>query len=104
MPQNETNAPYKLYIFSDLDVYGNEGNICTKSQVAVAKAKGWTPYYYDNIENIWLEYEGSEDEDTSIAMPEVEDGNSIVYTLSGQKVTKAKKGIYIVNGKKVVVK
>jgi hypothetical protein len=27
-----------------------------------------------------------------------------IYTLSGQKVEKAKKGIYIVNGKKIVVR
>lgn len=38
-------------------------NICTKTQVAAAKAKGWTPYYYDGNQNgkeIWLEYAGVE--------------------------------------------
>ena len=38
-------------------------NICTKTQVAAAKAKGWTPYYYDGNNNgkeIWLEYGGVE--------------------------------------------
>ena len=39
----------------------NEGNVCTKSQVAVAKEKGWTVY---DLNGIWInriEYEGSED-------------------------------------------
>lgn len=36
----------------------DEGNVCTKSQVAAAKAKRWTPYYYDNG---YKEYEGSDE-------------------------------------------
>lgn len=35
----------------------NEGNVMTTAQAAAAKAKGWTPYYY---ENGWQEYTGSE--------------------------------------------
>ena len=38
----------------------NEGNVMTTTQVAAAKAKGWTPYYYDG--NIMQEYAGSEPE------------------------------------------
>ena len=36
----------------------NEGNVITKTQVAAAKAKGWTPRYYDGSR--WQEYAGSE--------------------------------------------
>ena len=36
----------------------NEGNVITKTQVAAAKAKGWTPRYYDG--SSWQEYAGSE--------------------------------------------
>lgn len=38
----------------------SEGNVCTKVQVAAAKAKGWTPYcrYFDSILR-WKKYEGS---------------------------------------------
>ena len=32
------------------------------------------------------------------------DENTVVYNLSGQKVSKAQKGLYIINGKKVVLK
>ena len=39
----------------------NEGNVCTKSQVAVAKGKGWTVYNYNGSWGNKQEYEGSED-------------------------------------------
>ena len=37
----------------------NEGNVCTKTQVNAAKAKGWT--VYDNNGDNGVEYEGSDD-------------------------------------------
>lgn len=40
--------------------YQDEGNVMTKSQVAAAKAKGWTPMWMDPNYG-WREYEGSED-------------------------------------------
>ena len=47
-------------IFKLLIYYGdNDGNVCTKLQATAAKAKGWTPYYYNNDD--WIEYEGSAD-------------------------------------------
>ena len=42
----------------------NEGNICTKAQVAVAKEKGWTVYDYNYDGSNWVgyvEYEGSDE-------------------------------------------
>ena len=49
----QTNG--EIYVIS----YGNyEGNICTKSQVAAIKAKGWTPMWFNKG---WVEYEGSDD-------------------------------------------
>ena len=38
----------------------NEGNVCTKAQVAIAKGKGWTVYDYDNNGGSAQEYEGSD--------------------------------------------
>ena len=38
----------------------NEGNVMTTTQVAAAKAKGWTPRYYDGSR--WQDYAGSEPE------------------------------------------
>ncbi|MBR5633593.1 MAG: leucine-rich repeat domain-containing protein, partial [Prevotella sp.] len=48
----------------------NEGNVCTKSQVAIAKGKGWTVCDY----NGWQEYEGSDDPEQEID-PVDEDDN-----------------------------
>ena len=87
---------------------GDEGNVCTKTQVEAIKAKGWKPYY-SSTKWLWEEYEGY-DEETGIVQPATAttDANEPVYTLSGQKVSngslKGKKGVYIVGGKKVVVK
>ena len=55
----------------------NEGNVITTTQVAAAKAKGWTPRYYDGSR--WQEYAGSEptvlrgdaNGDGEIGMPDV---------------------------------
>lgn len=50
----QTNG--KIYVINDSS---DEGNICTKNQVAAIKAKGWTPYWLYN--NGYAEYEGSDD-------------------------------------------
>ena len=103
LPQTEGG---QLYVCESLyELY--EGNVCTKKQVAAAKEKNWIPLFYNLLD--WIEYEGVDDEEMSIAQPATEtvDADAPVYTLSGQKVTgsiKGKKGVYIVGGKKVVVK
>ena len=99
LPQTDKGG---LYIYDDM--YSNEGNVCTKSHVALAKAKGWTSYYRIG-DAVWGIYEGSDDVIDSIDLPEIENGDAPIYTLQGQKVTKPMKGgIYVINGKKVVVK
>ena len=54
--QNESEEFCEFYVMD-----GNEPNqnVCTKSQAAAAKAKGWLPQYWDEDEEAWLEYEGS---------------------------------------------
>ena len=47
-----------FYVINTKDV--NEGNVCTKSQVAVAKGKGWTVYDYNGSYSNSQEYEGSD--------------------------------------------
>ena len=48
--------------YFNLFVYGSEddGNECTKAQVAVAKSRGWMPMYYDSYDGFvgWGEYYG----------------------------------------------
>ena len=91
-----------------LPIGSGDSNVCTRSQVAAMKEKGWTPYFrtYRYGYEEWLEYEGSDDDPSGITKPiiETENANTPAYNLSGQKVAGAKKGIYIVNGKKVAIK
>ena len=104
---NQENA--YLYIYDKTSYYGIDGNICTKSHVATARSKGWTPYYIDYVDDFIdiKEYEGSDAEPNDIAMPTAEniEGNAPIYNLAGQRITQPTKGsIYIKNGKKVFVK
>jgi len=64
LPINDTDTDFKLYVYDNRN--GDERNVCTKVQVANAKAKGWTPLYYDAEEKKWKEYEGSEDEESAL--------------------------------------
>ena len=57
LPYNSSDYKYSFYVIAPSFI--DEGNVCTKSQVAAVKAKGWIPYY--RVINDWLEYEGSED-------------------------------------------
>ncbi len=41
---------------------------------------------------------------TAISGISAEEGNDVIYTISGTRVSKAVKGVYIINGKKVLVK
>ena len=56
--QNESEEFCGFYVMD-----GNEPNqnVCTKSQAAAAKAKGWLPQYWDEDEEFWQEYEGSDE-------------------------------------------
>ena len=109
LPRNETERTYELYLYNDVwwnDVEHNEGNVCTKEQVARIKEKGWIPYYYDSDIQWWLEYEGMDEAD-GIAQPIIEsiDKNAAIYNLAGQRVTQPTRGgIYIINGKKMLMK
>ena len=76
----------------------------TTTQVAAAKAKGWTPDYYDGT--TWREYAGSDP--TAIESIESDasaskNGSDVYFDLSGRRVMAPQKGIYVKNGRKVVV-
>jgi hypothetical protein len=79
-----------------------EGNVCTRTQVNIAKAKRWDTYQSD-FSNSWL-YAGYWDgAPTSIRTAEADmDDDAPRYNLSGQRVGRDYKGVVIVNGKKVV--
>ena len=54
LPKNTTDKEHKLRVMYNSR---DEGNVCTKAQVAFAKALGWTPYWYYRE---WVPYEGGE--------------------------------------------
>ena len=80
----------------------NEQNEMTDAQVKAAKAKGWTPNYYD-VNSEWQPYPGQESID-AIASPIGETEEGAVFDLSGRRVEKPGKGIFIRNGRKVAAK
>ena len=62
-----------LYVMNDEPT---EQNVCTRSQVGTAIAKGWNTYYYDNENAKWQEYEGiNTDEEITV-------GNALVAGFS----------------------
>ena len=77
LPTNNTNNIYEIYIVNN--GFNDEGNICTKSQAAAIKAKGWTPLCYNGSE--WVEYEGS-DEVPDIQLISVKSINKDLTNLS----------------------
>lgn len=101
LPVNTTNEPYSFRVL----VIENASfdNVCTTTQVAAAKAKGWYPLHYSN--GSWVEYEGSDDTTgiKGVAAGDKEK-DATIYNLSGQRLGKPRKGINIIGGKKVVVK
>jgi hypothetical protein len=82
-----------------------EFNVCTTIQVEAAKSKNWTVYgIYHVTSGLWDEYAGSEP--TSIRPAIQGSAASDCYSLDGRRINwqDRYKGIYIQNGKKVVVK
>ena len=86
--------------------YENEQNEITTTQVAAAKAKGWTPYYHKNGTK-WKEYAGV---DPSTGVNNVEaseaDDSAPWYTVGGTRLQgkPTAAGIYIQGKKKILVK
>ena len=77
----------------------DEGNVITAEQIAAAQAKGWKPMYFDSY---WKPYDAT-------AIRGIENGklkmdNSAIYDLQGRKVNAPRKGLYIQNGNKVIIK
>lgn len=101
LPDRSAEAEHGgLFVIDENDP--NEGNVITKDQVAAARLKGWFVYHW--LEgSVYTDYEGV---DTGISTIENEQTIDHYYTLDGHKMNDmpAQKGIYVVNGKKVVIK
>ena len=59
LPQNTISDLHRINVCNKYNKNADEGNVCTKKQVAAMKAKGWTPYHYNGTE--YVEYLGSDD-------------------------------------------
>ena len=98
------SATLLFYLKDAYNYYGigPDGNVCTKEQVQAARAKGWNVYYSEDSK--WFPYEGEDAE--GLAGVESNDTDGPWYNLGGWKLggSPKKGGVYIVNGKKVVVK
>lgn len=82
----------------------NEGSKIYKSQGDVT-IKAFRAYFDDKSNNGGNVKMFIDDVETSInSIMDVPAANAPIYTLAGQRVSKAVKGLYIVNGKKVVIK
>ena len=60
LPQNDAPTFFDFAVVDYSAGVEKEGNICTKAQVAAAKAKGWKPVQWDADEEDWVDYPGSE--------------------------------------------
>ena len=106
LPMRENGYEGGLYII----YFENEGNVMTTEQVAAAKAKNWSVYHcirdelgYEN----WEAYAGSDPtaiENIESGTSASKNGRDIYFDLSGRRVMTPTKGVYVKNGKKVVVK
>ncbi|MBO7139923.1 MAG: hypothetical protein J6W19_05040 [Prevotella sp.] len=57
LPEKETNT-IQAFSFNVVTNSDDEGNVCSKQQVEAAKARGWTPYYFDTKEYFKYLYYG----------------------------------------------
>ena len=95
---NQENGGIALF---NTDYIAEEGNVCTTTQVAALKTKGWTAYHLYNDE--FVPYPGSED--TAIDGIRLDNSKGgTAYSLSGQRSRNTHKGVVIRNGKKYINK
>ena len=102
LPESESEKSLLGIVKDDL-----EGNVMTVQQVAAAKTKKWNVLCSENLNN-WNYYEG-EDVSTPTAIPTLSPDaatTSPFFSLDGQRIVgkPTKKGVYVRNGRKVVVK
>ena len=60
LPLNDTPTYFDFAVIDYSEGVEMEGNVITKSQVEAAKAKGWLPQQWDDDEEDWVEYPGSD--------------------------------------------
>ena len=97
-------ADGRFTVLNALDA--NEQNVITKTQVAAAKAKGWSVMRLVGDMGEYENYEGFDNQPDAIRTVSLTAGDDSWYTLDGVKLSgkPTRKGLYLLNGHKVVVK
>ena len=108
LDEDMTEIPYNFS--DDWDVYNNMVYLNqSEEEMKTWKMIGLQSIYYGSDERhesniVWVENPIYDENATGIASI-IENGkDAVIYNIAGQRVQKAQKGLYIVNGKKVVVK
>ncbi len=105
--ENMTEIPYSFDDNWDIYKGGNPFYFNPTNSVESFKKIGVQSIYrggggYNKSEIVWVE-NGSYTGISSI-LTDAKAGKAVIYNLNGQRVENAQKGLYIINGKKVVVK
>ena len=98
------NLPTAVGAYTHAIDFEDEENVMTTTQVAAANAKGWKVYYrVTKDEWSWEEYAGSEPTGIDALTTDMQDGK--YYDLQGHGIDgkPTEPGIYIVDGKKIVI-
>lgn len=73
---------------------GGEGNVCTKKQVAAARARGWIAQEYKGSE--WVNYEGSEEVAIDEVLANEEATIMAIYSIEGHRLNELQEGVNII--------
>ena len=93
----DTEANGVMYVLAKVD--GKVGFYLAKAGTTIAAGKA---YYEAAVDTKAFFFAENGETAINSLTPSLSEGDGAVYNLSGQRVNKAQKGIYIVNGKKVL--
>ena len=91
---------------TDCYVLNNDGNAFVKQSVTVAPFRAYFESYSQSANTSYLIIGNEDSTVTAIAEPKTDSStaNDAVYNLNGQRVSQPQKGLYIKDGKKVIIK
>lgn len=101
-PLNVTDGNYVLS--SNKIRMVNGGTATVGQNRAYINLSGVAEYVPSGARVLFFDFDGTVSEETAINEINQNANESVIYNLNGQRVNKAQKGIYIVNGKKVLFK
>ncbi len=101
-----TGFPDDVYVISSnkVQAVNNEGGVnANRAYIIMSDVPEYNPQA--GVKAFRLGIDGMDDYETGVNNIASEDGNEkVVYNLSGQRVSKPTRGIYVINGKKVIIK